>query len=137
MAPRHRSPLEPPNLQVKAALMEAEVEGVTDGDGNRGGGGSGNSDSDSGSGRQQRGQATINNMQRRLPAVATAMGEGNDERRQTKTTTAAAIAAAMAEEVVVATAAMAATVAETMAAETEWQNSGAGILDSISGRCCM
>jgi hypothetical protein len=31
MAPHHRSPLEPPNLQVKAALMEAEVEAVTDG----------------------------------------------------------------------------------------------------------
>jgi hypothetical protein len=32
MAPRHRSLLEPPDLQVKAALMEAEVEAVTDGD---------------------------------------------------------------------------------------------------------
>jgi hypothetical protein len=53
MVPRHRSPLEPPNLQVKAALMEAEVEAVTDRDGNRGGSGGGNSDSDSGGGRQQ------------------------------------------------------------------------------------
>ncbi len=54
MAPRHHSPLEPPDLQVKAALMEAEVEVVTDRDGNRGGGSGGNSASDSGGGRQQR-----------------------------------------------------------------------------------
>ncbi len=74
MAPHHRSTLELPNLQVKAALMEAEMEAVTDGDGNRGGGGGGNSNSDSGSGQQQRGQATIINMQRRLAAVATAVG---------------------------------------------------------------
>jgi hypothetical protein len=80
MAPRHCSPLEPPNLQVKAALMEAEVEAVTDGDGNRGGSGGGNSDSDSGGGRQQQGQATINHMQRRSAAVATAVGGGGGER---------------------------------------------------------
>ncbi len=110
MAPHHRSPLEPPDLQVKAALMEAEVEAVTDRDGNRGGGGGGNSNSDSGGGRQQRGQATINNMQRRLAAVVTAVGGGGG-------------AAAMAEEAVVATAATAATVAVAMAAEAEWQNS--------------
>ncbi len=30
MAPRHSSLLEPPNLQVKAVLMEAEVEEVSD-----------------------------------------------------------------------------------------------------------
>ncbi len=53
MVPHHRFLLEPPDLQVKAALMEAEVEGVTDGDGNRGGGGGGNSNSDSGGSRQQ------------------------------------------------------------------------------------
>jgi hypothetical protein len=133
MVPRHRSPLEPPDLQVKAVLMEAEVEAVTDGDGNRGGGGGGNSDSDSGGGRQQRGQATINNMRRRLAAEATAVGGGGGERRRTKTTTAAAIAAAMAEEAEVATAATAATVAEATVAETELQNSGAGRLDIISG----
>jgi hypothetical protein len=52
-------------------------------------------------------------------------------------TTAAAIAAAMVEEVVVTTAAKAVTVAEATAAETERQNSGAGILDIISGRCRM
>jgi hypothetical protein len=69
MAPHHRSPLEPPDLQVKAALMEAEVEAVTDGDGSRGGGGGGNSDSDSGGGRQQRGQATINNPLFPSPSV--------------------------------------------------------------------
>jgi hypothetical protein len=69
MAPHHRSLLEPPDLQVKAALMEAEVEAVTDGDGNRGSGGGGNSDSDSGGGRQQQGQETINNMRWRLAAV--------------------------------------------------------------------
>jgi hypothetical protein len=137
MAPHHCSLLEPPNLQVKAALMEAEVEAVTDGDGNRGGGGGGNSNSDSGGGRQQQGQATINNMQRRLAAVATVVGGGGGERRRTKTTTAAAIVVAMAEEAVVVTAAMAETVAEATAAETERQNSGAGILDIISGRCCM
>jgi hypothetical protein len=135
MAPRHRSPLEPPNMQVKAALMEAEVEAVTDGDGNRGGGGGGNSDSDSGGGRQQRGQATINNMQRRLAAVATAVGGGSSERQRTKTLTAAAIVAAMAEEAVVATAAMVATVAEATAAETERQNSGAGILSLADVIC--
>jgi hypothetical protein len=56
-----------------------------------------------------------------------AVGGGGGERRRTKTTTAAAIAAAMVEEVVVAMAATAATVAEAMAAETDWQNSGAGI----------
>ncbi len=39
MAFRHCSPLEPPDLQMKAALMEVEVQAVTDGDGNRGGGG--------------------------------------------------------------------------------------------------
>jgi hypothetical protein len=50
---------------------------------------------------------------------------------------AAAIAAAMAEEAVVATVAKAATVAEATVAETERQNSGAGILVTISGRCCM
>jgi hypothetical protein len=55
MAPRHRSPLEPPDLQVKAALMEAEVEVVTNEDGNRGGGSGGNSNSDSGGSWQQRG----------------------------------------------------------------------------------
>jgi hypothetical protein len=137
MAPHHRSPLEPPDLQVKAALMEAEVEAVTDGDGNRGGGGSGNSDSDSGGGWLQRGQATINNMRWQSAAVAMAVGGGGGERRRAKMTTAAAIAAAMAEEAVVATAAMAATVAEAMAAVTEWQNSGAGILYIISGRCHM
>ncbi len=103
MAPRHRSPLELPNLQVKAALMEAEVEAVTDGDGNRGGGGGGNSDSDSGGGRQQQGQATINNMRRWLAVVVMAVGGGGGERWQTKMATAAAIAAAMAEEAVVAT----------------------------------
>jgi hypothetical protein len=59
MAPRHRSPLEPPNLRVKAALMVTEAEEATDGNGNRGGGGD-NSDSGRGGGRQQRGQATIN-----------------------------------------------------------------------------
>jgi hypothetical protein len=137
MAPHHRSTLEPPDLQVKAALMEAEVEAVTDGDGNRGGGGGGNSNSDSGGGRQQRGQATINNIRRRSAAVATAVGGGRGERRQTKTTTAAAIAAAMAEEAVVAMAATVATVSEATAAETERQNSGARILDIISGRCRM
>jgi hypothetical protein len=135
MAPRHHSTLEPPNLQVKAALMEAEVESVNDGDGNRGGGGGGNSNSDSGGGRQQWGQATINNMRRRSGAVATAVGGGGGERRQTKTTMAAAIAAAMAEEAVVATAATAATVAEAMAAETERQNSGAGILSLANVLC--
>jgi hypothetical protein len=128
MAPHHHSSLEPPDLQVKAALMEAEVEAVTDGDGNRGGGGSDNSNSDSGGSRQQRGQATINNMRRRSAAVATAVGGGGGERQRMKTTTAAAIAAAMVEEAVVATAATAATVAEATAAETERQNSGAGIL---------
>jgi hypothetical protein len=102
-APRHRSPLEPPNLQVKAALMEAEVEAVTDGDGNRGGGGGGNSNSDSSGGRQQQGQATINNMRQQLAAVVTAVGQGGSERRQTKMTTAAAIVVVMAEEAVVAT----------------------------------
>ncbi len=53
--------------------------------------------------------------------MATAVGGGGGERRQMKTTTEAAIAAAMAEEAVVATAAMAATVAEAMAVETERQ----------------
>ncbi len=76
MAPRHRTLLEPPDLQVKAALMEAEVEVVTDGDGNRGGGGGGNRNSDSDGGQQQRGQATINNMRRQSAAVATAVGGG-------------------------------------------------------------
>ncbi len=43
---RHRPPLAPPDLQVKAAVMEAEVEAVTVGNGNMGsssgsGGGSG------------------------------------------------------------------------------------------------
>ncbi len=132
MAPHHHSPLEPPNLQVKAALMEAEVEAVTDREGNRGGGGGGNSNSDSGSGWQQQGQETINNMRRR-----SASGGGGGEKRHTKTTTAVAIAAAMAEEAVVAMAATAATVAEATAAKTEWQNSGAGILDIISGQCHM
>ncbi len=47
------------------------------------------------------------------------------------------IAAAMAEEAVVAMAATAATVAEATVAETERQNLGAGILDIISGQCCM
>jgi hypothetical protein len=42
-APCHHSPLGPPGLRVKAALMEAEAEG---------GGGS----------QEQQGQATINNM---------------------------------------------------------------------------
>ena len=56
MAPRHRSPLEPPDLRVKAALMVTEAEEATE---NRGSG-SGNSDSGRGGGRQQRGQATIN-----------------------------------------------------------------------------
>jgi hypothetical protein len=135
MAPRQSSPLEPPNLQVKAALMEAEVEAVTDGDGNRGGGGGGNSDSDSGGGRQQRGQATINNMRRRSAAVATVVGGGGGEWRRTKTTMAAAIAAAMAEEAVVATSATAATVAEATAAETERQNNGAGILSLADVVC--
>jgi hypothetical protein len=135
MAPCHHSPLEPPNLQVKAALMEIEGEAVTDVDGNRGGGGGGNSNSDSGGGRQQRGQATINNMRRRLAAVATAVGGGGGERRQTKTTTAAAIAAAMVEEAVVAMVAMVATVAEATALETEWQNSGAGILSLADVIC--
>ncbi len=59
MAPHHRSPLERPDLRVKAALMVTEVEEATDGNGNRGGGG-GNSDSGRGGGRQQRGQAKIN-----------------------------------------------------------------------------
>ncbi len=59
MVPRHRSPLEPPDLRVKAALMVTEAEKATDGNGNRDGGG-GNSDSGRGGGRQQRGQATIN-----------------------------------------------------------------------------
>jgi hypothetical protein len=108
--------------------MEAEVEAVTDGDRNRDGGGGGNSNSDNGSSRQQWGQATINNMRRQLAAAAMAVGGGGGERRQTKTTTAAVIAAAMAEEAVVATTAMAATVTEAMAAETERQNSGVGIL---------
>jgi hypothetical protein len=126
MAPHHCSPLEPPDLQVKAVLMEAEVEAVTDGDGNRGGGGGGNSNSDSGGGQQQRGQATINNMRRRLAAVATAVGGGSGERRRTTMTTAAAIAAAMAEEGVLATAATAATVAEATVAETERQTAGQG-----------
>ncbi len=128
MAPCHCSPLEPPDLQVKAALMEAEVEAVTDGDRNRGGGGGGTSYSNSGGGRQQQGQATINNMQQQSAAVATAVGGGGGERQRTKTTTAAAIAALMAEELVVATAAMVAIVAEAMAVETERQNSRAGIL---------
>jgi hypothetical protein len=121
MAPRHHSPLEPPDLQVKAALMEAEVEAVTDGDKNRGGGGSGNSNSDSGGSRQQRGQATINNMRWWSAAVARVVGGGGGEKRRTKMTTAVAFAVAMAEEAVVATAATAATVAEAMAAETERQ----------------
>jgi hypothetical protein len=108
---------------------------VTDGDGNRGGVGGGNSDSDSGGGRQQRGQATINNMQRRSAVVATAGGGGGGERRWTKTTTAAAIAAAMAEEAVVAMAATAATVAEATAAETERQNSRAGIISLANVVC--
>jgi hypothetical protein len=59
MVPRHRSPLEPPNLWVKAALMVTEVKEATDGNGNRGSGG-GNSDSGRGGGRQQQGQSTIN-----------------------------------------------------------------------------
>jgi hypothetical protein len=133
MAPRHRSLLEPPNLQVKAVLIEAEVEAVTDGDGNRGGGGGGNSNSDSGSSWQQWGQAAINNMRWQSGVVATAVGGGGGERQQTKMTTAAAIAAAMAGEAVVAMTATAATVAEATAVETERQNSGAGILDIISG----
>ncbi len=54
-----------------------------------------------------------------------------------KDTTVVAIVAAMAEEAVVAMAATAVTVAEAMAVETERQNSGAGILDIIPGRCCM
>jgi hypothetical protein len=58
MAPRHRSPLEPPDLQVKAALMVTEAKEANDGNRNRGGGG-GNSDSGRGGGRQQQGQATI------------------------------------------------------------------------------
>ncbi len=85
MAPHHRSPLEPPDLQVKAALMEAEVEVVTDRDGNRGGSGGGNSNSDSGGGRQQGGQATIKNMRWQLAAVAMAVVGGGGERWQTKT----------------------------------------------------
>jgi hypothetical protein len=40
-AHRHRPPLALPNLQVKAAAMEAEVEAVNDGNGNRGGVGGG------------------------------------------------------------------------------------------------
>jgi hypothetical protein len=136
MAPHHRSPLEPPNLQVKAALMEAEVEVVTDGDGNRGGSGSGNSNSDSGGNQQQWGQATINNMWRQSAAVATAVGGCGGERRRMKKTTVAAIAAATAEEVVVVTAATAATVAEETAAETEWQDSGAKIL-SLANVVCI
>jgi hypothetical protein len=135
MAFHHHSPLEPLDLQVKAALMEAEVEAVTDGDGNRGGSSGGNSDSDSGGSRQQWGQATINNMRQWLLAVVTVVGGGGGERRQTKTTTAVAIAAAMAEEAVVVAAATAATVTEATVAETERQNSGAGILDIISGQC--
>jgi hypothetical protein len=135
MAPRHRSPLEPLDLQVKAALMETEVEVVTDGDGNRGDGGSGNSNSDSGSGRQQQGQATINNIRQWLAAVATAVEGGGGERRRTKTTTVVAIAVMMAEEAVVAMAATAATVAEATAVETERQNSGAGILSLANVVC--
>ncbi len=122
-------------MQVKAALMEAEVGAVTDGDGNRGGGSGGNSNCTSGGGQQQWGQATINNMGRRLAVVATAVGGGGGERRWTKPTTAAAIAAAMAEEAVVATTATAATVAEAMVAETERQNSGAGILSLANVVC--
>jgi hypothetical protein len=129
MVPRHRSPLEPPNLLVKAALMEAEVEAVTDGDRNRGGWGNCNSNSDNGSGRQQQGQATIINMPH------TMVGGGGGERWQTKMRTAVAIAAAMAEEAVVATAVTAATVAEAMAAETERQNSGAGLLSLADVVC--
>jgi hypothetical protein len=39
-AHRHRPPLAPPDLQVKASLMEAEAEAVTVGNGNMGDGGS-------------------------------------------------------------------------------------------------
>jgi hypothetical protein len=103
--------------------METGVAAVvTDGDRNRGG-----------SSRQQQGQATINNMRGRLAALAMAGGGGGGERWWMKTMMAVAIAAEMAEEVVVATAAMVATVAEATVAETERQNSGAGILDIISG----
>jgi hypothetical protein len=135
MAPHHRSPLEPPDLQVKAALMEAEGEAVTDRDGNMGGGGGGNSNSYSGGGQQQRGQATINNMRRRLAAVVMVVGGGSGEKRRTKTTMAAAIAVAMVEEAVVVTAATVATVAEATATETERQNSGVGILSLANVIC--
>jgi hypothetical protein len=52
-----------------------------------------------------------------------------------KMTMAVAIAAAMAEEAVVAMAETAATVAEATAVETEWQNSGAGILSLADVVC--
>jgi hypothetical protein len=48
---RHHPPLALPNLQVKAAAMEAEVEAVNDGNRNRGGG-SGDSNSGSGGGKK-------------------------------------------------------------------------------------
>ena len=93
MAPRHHSPLELPDLQVKASLMEAEAEDVSDGNGNKGGGSSSNGDNDRGGGRQQQGQAATNNMQ-------TAVDGGSSGRQRTKTMTVAAILVAMAEEAV-------------------------------------
>jgi hypothetical protein len=74
---RHRPPLAPPNLQVKAAGIEAEVEEVNDGNGNRGGGG-GDSNSGSGGGQKHWGQATINYKQQRNGKDSCGSGDGGN-----------------------------------------------------------